>query len=75
MLSTWPRGEILTIETTDKRASHKLFKMLLIKLELVIKRKTRENMKTRAYDLEVKVAQREMSDQTETVSGQKDQRT
>lgn len=36
------------------RASDELFKMLVIKLELVIKIKTRENMETGAYAQEVK---------------------
>lgn len=36
------------------RASDELFKMLVIKLELVIKIKTRENMEMGAYAQEVK---------------------
>lgn len=38
----------------ESRASDELFKMLVINLELVIKIRTRENMKTGAYAPEVK---------------------
>lgn len=39
----------------ESRASEELFKMLVIKLGLVIKIRTRENMKAGAYAQEVKV--------------------
>lgn len=49
------------------RVSDELFKMLVIKLELVIKIKTRENMKTGAYAQEVKI--RGMNEERKSVDG------